>query len=1085
MQERADLQPAMRLQAYVKQRPGLGETSQAPEAALPGAPGGGRSVARVRQRGSPRLGRRQTLRRGSSRRIYSLWPYSLASFAFSLHCLAALLPYRFTPSLLSQVALLAAAHPLAPSRSQNRRMSASQAASTIPATLSLTLRHHNPLNPSSRVSCASGSPTPYPRLEVAHVQPTSPACSQDLKGVEVSAASSHTPSFLFTASCCCTPSGPLPSPPAPIPFPRSYDTSGQDIPKRPAPRPSGSNRHPRQHTSQTRSASQAASKCALTHPSTCIGTHQVQCPIIHASLPTSTLAGPYDSLSSSLSRSFGPFHRCLLTFPFLPTSVWSPTQNSPSVSVYSPLNLGLCFIGGVTAGWKDYTLDFTRLECFSAHARLRFRRVLHVLGHMTASQARKKKMGQHLRTKTTCLFPSRTSYQTSLVQFYKRCMRHNDMPCGGRRCNFCDRQGHITRFVDEAFLEDLATVTTKHGIGELGRVAPFPNPATRNTSRGISSHTSAAAVAFNYRTVNVDAYDPEAAQNFDLATLAPNVQPVSLAEVQQNVGNIRGILRSGDSQGALGAALANAPYGADKEGKDAYAAAVVEILQSIRQAEMTPILSKIYQAEGGSELLDVLMKYLYGFNNRTTRAKSLPRSRYRGMGQAHSTGSSAKGVTPQQTGGFSQITSRGGGDSTGQTMSVLLSWHEKLVETAGPGSITHMTSLQGSPSLDVASTKWLPLLLRLRDENRDRPCDQLQAYNFAGSRNMERSRAMLRVARSAAHSLECEVTIAVYMGMRQLPNCMPDVIAVTKRFALTMAPTLWGLHLGPPEFRWGKFKSSYMFKNRDYHLRRTKFVVYQLAMILCVVSESLGTAALSDYVDQQKYASQVIARDGNRSNNEYNDDYVGVASYNIWCGIFVAFIFGAAFFFDLFWPERHEDRGIKNAWRACSVAACIFLTADVAVLTWVTSSRRAYVTGPRNRAIERQLSRMGRYPLVYRDNGRAVAALVFLWPGWIATIASTIIMWMSISHDIQYGPFATHARQNRTKEMKLENGSGLQSSIDGPLESRERVTEDRVVPSGDADNLNSSFVGGPASGVAGQSVPMEPSVPQEAHTVTH
>lgn len=36
-----------------------------------------------------------------------------------------------------------------------------------------------------------------------------------------------------------------------------------------------------------------------------------------------------------------------------------------------------------------------------------------------------------------------------------------------------------------------------------------------------------------------------------------------------------------------------------------------------------------------------------------------------------------------------------------------------------------------------------------------------------------------------------------------------------------------------------------MFKNRDYHLRRTKFVVYQLAMILCVVSESLGTAALS------------------------------------------------------------------------------------------------------------------------------------------------------------------------------------------------------------------------------------------------
>lgn len=60
-----------------------------------------------------------------------------------------------------------------------------------------------------------------------------------------------------------------------------------------------------------------------------------------------------------------------------------------------------------------------------------------------------------------------------------------------------------------------------------------------------------------------------------------------------------------------------------------------------------------------------------------------------------------------------------------------------------------------------------------------------------------------------------------------------------------MAPTVFGLHLGPPDMLWSKFGSKYMFGNTDYHLRRTKFVVYQLAMILCVVSESLGTAALS------------------------------------------------------------------------------------------------------------------------------------------------------------------------------------------------------------------------------------------------
>lgn len=53
---------------------------------------------------------------------------------------------------------------------------------------------------------------------------------------------------------------------------------------------------------------------------------------------------------------------------------------------------------------------------------------------------------------------------------------------------------------------------------------------------------------------------------------------------------------------------------------------------------------------------------------------------------------------------------------------------------------------------------------------------------------------------------------------------------------------IWGLDLR--EMQWGKFKNSYMWNN-EYHLRRTKFIVYQIAMIFCVVSESLGTAALS------------------------------------------------------------------------------------------------------------------------------------------------------------------------------------------------------------------------------------------------
>jgi len=177
--------------------------------------------------------------------------------------------------------------------------------------------------------------------------------------------------------------------------------------------------------------------------------------------------------------------------------------------------------------------------------------------------------------------------------------------------------------------------------------------------------------AVNWRTINIDALDPDSPANFDLSTLTPAVAPVSTADVQSLAGQIRQLLRGGDSEGALRGALENPPYGADERGKDVHLATVVEILQSIRQSDMSPILSRIYQSEGGTEALDVLMKYVY-----------------KGMAQS-SAAQPTKHITPQAT-GFSQIHSRSTGEGGGQAMSVLLSWHEKVVEIAGPGCIVRV-----------------------------------------------------------------------------------------------------------------------------------------------------------------------------------------------------------------------------------------------------------------------------------------------------------------------------------------------------------------------------------------------------------
>jgi hypothetical protein len=117
----------------------------------------------------------------------------------------------------------------------------------------------------------------------------------------------------------------------------------------------------------------------------------------------------------------------------------------------------------------------------------------------------------------------------------------------------------------------------------------------------------------------------------------------------------------------------------------------------------------------------------------------------------------------------------------------------------------------------------------------------------------------------------------------------------------------------------------------------------------------------------------------------HNNNFIGIASFNIFNGIFVATIFGAAFFFDLFWPGRYESPAVKLAWKICSVLACAMSLATALAYTYIVASKAAYVTGSDAASAERELAAYGGSPLRYRDNGRAIASVVFLWPGMVFT----------------------------------------------------------------------------------------------------
>ncbi|PYH86276.1 hypothetical protein BO82DRAFT_326452 [Aspergillus uvarum CBS 121591] len=231
---------------------------------------------------------------------------------------------------------------------------------------------------------------------------------------------------------------------------------------------------------------------------------------------------------------------------------------------------------------------------------------------------------------------------------------------------------------------------------------------------------------------------------------------------------------------------------------------------------------------------------------------------------------------------------------------------------------------------------------------------------------------------------------------------------------------IWGLDL--KEIQWNKFKSSNMF-TRIYHLRRTKMIVYQLAMILCVCSESTGTAALSDYVDQQSSIER-----HHPGVSVYNNDFVGAASYNIFVGVAVATIFGAAFFFDLFWPERHESKSVRLAWKICGVVVSIMMLSSALTMTIITATRSVQVHGTDAAGAREFWSESKKKPaFVYRKNPKALASVVLAWPGWVFTVVSAIILIASQNHDDVHGPKSNYGRQMEGGEKipEPESANGL------------------------------------------------------------
>ena len=93
------------------------------------------------------------------------------------------------------------------------------------------------------------------------------------------------------------------------------------------------------------------------------------------------------------------------------------------------------------------------------------------------------------------------------------------------------------------------------------------------------------------------------------------------------------------------------------------------------------------------------------------------------------------------------------------------------------------------------------------------------------------------------------------------------------------------------------------------------------------------------------------------------------------------------------------------------------------MLQVITATKRAYITGVNAEEATDLLQKTLKPALVYRHNPKAVASVVLLWPGFVGTVASTIILFLSHKHDAIWGPKSTHARERDEKNATVDGNT--------------------------------------------------------------
>lgn len=112
-------------------------------------------------------------------------------------------------------------------------------------------------------------------------------------------------------------------------------------------------------------------------------------------------------------------------------------------------------------------------------------------------------------------------------------------------------------------------------------------------------------------------------------------------------------------------------------------------------------------------------------------------------------------------------------------------------------------------------------------------------------------------------------------------------------------------------------------------------------MVICLVAECTATYSLSKYEDLQ---SNVERLSGHIAALHQNDLIASEVLTIVFC-VFVATLFGADFFFLLFFPKRRYPRWYNATKKGLAIGITIGLLAAAIMSTVVVADHKAFITG--------------------------------------------------------------------------------------------------------------------------------------------